>query len=112
MVSGYEDLIPTLNLPDTNDRHVLAAAIHGGASVIVIANIRHSPAEALAPYKIVAQEPDSFVLGLLEAATAALAVDRARLLRPAMNAAEYIASLERAGLSATAAVLRAFADAL
>ena len=71
-----------------------------------------NPAEALAPYKIVAQEPDSFVLGLLEAATAALAVDRARLLRPAMNAAEYIASLERAGLSATAAVLRAFADVL
>jgi hypothetical protein len=116
VVSGYEDLIPTLNLPDANDRHVLAAAIHGGASVIVTANIRHFPAAALAPYKIVAQEPDGFVLGLLEAATdavvAALAADRARLLHPAMSAAEYIASLERAGLSATAAVLRAFADAL
>jgi hypothetical protein len=27
LVTGYESLIPTLTLPDANDRHVLAAAI-------------------------------------------------------------------------------------
>jgi hypothetical protein len=31
LVSGYEDLIPALSLPDQNDRHVLAAAIASGA---------------------------------------------------------------------------------
>jgi hypothetical protein len=30
-VSGYEHLIDTITLPDPNDRHVLAAAIHGEA---------------------------------------------------------------------------------
>lgn len=29
LVTGYEDLIPALSLPDPDDRHVLAAAIRG-----------------------------------------------------------------------------------
>jgi hypothetical protein len=28
LVTGYEDIIPELQLPDPGDRHVLAAAIH------------------------------------------------------------------------------------
>ena len=35
LVIGYQDLIPSLILPDMNDRHVLAAAICAGADVIV-----------------------------------------------------------------------------
>ncbi len=35
LVTGYESLIPTLSLPDPDDRHVLAAALHGGASSII-----------------------------------------------------------------------------
>ncbi len=31
LVTGYEPLIDALNLPDPNDRHVLAAAIRAGA---------------------------------------------------------------------------------
>jgi hypothetical protein len=27
LVTGYEELIPSLQLPDENDRHVLAAAL-------------------------------------------------------------------------------------
>ena len=116
VVSGYEELIPTLTLPDPEDRHVLAAAIHGGAEIIVTANLRHFPREALEPYKIVAQEPDAFVHSLLEAdpesAVAAFAADRARLRHPAMDPDQYIASLERAGLTMTAAALRTFIETL
>jgi predicted nucleic acid-binding protein len=116
VVSGYEELIPTLTMPDPDDRHVLAAAIHGGAEIIVTANIRDFPADVLAPYKIVAQEPDAFVLGLVEAdpesALGAFAADRARLRNPAMSAREYIAAMEHAGLTATAGVLGAFEDRL
>jgi hypothetical protein len=39
LVRGYEHLIPGLALPDPNDRHVLAAAIRAGASVIVTCNL-------------------------------------------------------------------------
>ena len=35
LVTSYEALIPTLTLPDADDRHALAAAIKGQASVIV-----------------------------------------------------------------------------
>jgi predicted nucleic acid-binding protein len=52
VVSDYEHLIASISLPDADDRHVLAAAIHGGASVIVTANVKDFPTAALAPYRI------------------------------------------------------------
>ena len=116
VVSDYEGLIPQLTLPDPDDRHVLAAAIHGGANIIVTANIKDFPPDALAPYKLIAQEPDDFIRTLLEAdpesAVGAFAADRARLRNPAMTPTEYIANLERAGLTQTATVLRSYLDAL
>jgi hypothetical protein len=36
LVTEYQWMIPSLNLPDPNDRHVLAAAIKAKAAVIVI----------------------------------------------------------------------------
>ena len=42
-VSDYEAIIPSLNLPDQNDRHVLAAAIKSSASVIVTYNLKDFP---------------------------------------------------------------------
>src|SRR5687767_9319707 len=39
LVTGYEELIDGLTLPDPNDRHVLAAAIRSGAQVIVTTNL-------------------------------------------------------------------------
>ena len=116
LVTGYEGLIPSLTLPDPNDGHVLAAAIHGEASMIVTHNLKHFPASALAPHKVAAVHPDDFVLRLIGAdpgnVVAALATDRARLKNPSMSAAEYLTSLERAGLFHTAAALKAFKDAL
>jgi PIN domain len=50
LVSGYEGLIPALQLPDPDDRHVLAAAIRCGASAIVTFNERDFPADELAKY--------------------------------------------------------------
>ena len=58
MIEGYEGLIPTLVLPDEDDRHVLAAAIRAGAQHIITENLRDFPADVLKPYDIEAVSPD------------------------------------------------------
>lgn len=80
-VSGYESLIDGLSLHDPDDRHVLAAAITGGADIILTFNVRHFPASALDPFGIACREPDGFLCELYESdPEAVLAVaDAARL---------------------------------
>ena len=116
LVTGYEDLIPALTLPDPDDRHVLAAAIRSGAAVIVTANLADFPAEALKQYGIAAQHPDEFINHLLDLApgTVCAAVKRQResLRNPPMSAEELLATFERQGLAQTVARLREFIDLL
>jgi hypothetical protein len=52
LIVGYESLIPDLNLPDPNDRHVLAAAIHGEVGSIVTFNLKDFPVPILDAYSI------------------------------------------------------------
>jgi hypothetical protein len=59
MVSGYESLIPSLELPDADDRHVLAAAIRAHAQTIAAFNLRDFPAATLATYDVEAPHPQS-----------------------------------------------------
>ena len=48
-VTGHEYLIDQLTLPDPDDRHVLAAAIHAGADLIVTANLTDFPPNTSQP---------------------------------------------------------------
>jgi hypothetical protein len=61
LVIGYEPLIEILDLPDPDDRHVLAAAIKVNAEVIVTRNLRDFPKATLATWGIKAKSPDGFV---------------------------------------------------
>jgi PIN domain len=110
LIGHYEHLIAALDLPDADDRHVLAAAIAGHADAIVTFNLKDFPAHALDKYQIEAIHPDDFVLNQLELrpyeALVAVKKMRARLTRPPQSAAELIATLERSGLPATATHLR------
>ena len=65
-VKGYEELIEVLNLPDENDRHVLASGIKSKSSRIVTFNLRDFPISNLKNYKIKAIHPDDFILELIE----------------------------------------------
>ena len=90
MVSGHEGLIPAMtNHP--KDRHVLATAVHAGCGLIVTANTQDFRTRALAPLRVRAMHPDSFLLGLAEDDPQAVweAVDRKRQLfrRPTVHMA-------------------------
>ena len=61
LVTGYEPLIGTLELPDADDRHVLAAAIRCGAQYIVTDNLADFPAEVLKRFDIEAINADGFL---------------------------------------------------
>ncbi len=63
-VRGYQELIPHLQLPDPDDRHVLAAAIHAQAEVIVTDNLKDFPPAVLAPHGLCAQSPSEFLTEL------------------------------------------------
>ncbi|SPF52473.1 conserved hypothetical protein [Candidatus Sulfopaludibacter sp. SbA4] len=63
-VTGYEPLVSQM-ANEQKDRHVLAAAVSGGASMIVTFNLRHFRKEHLEPWGVVALHPESFLIGLL-----------------------------------------------
>lgn len=110
LVTGYEALIPTLVLPDPNDRHVLAAAIVSGAEVIVTRNLRDFPAEVLDRFAIEAQHPDVFVRQMIDLApfqvAGAIQEQAAQLVRPPVSVNELLAVLKRIGLAETVTELR------
>lgn len=88
IVADYDHLIDALELPDADDRHVLAAAMVAQAAYIVTANLIDFPAEAL-PAGVTAVSPDAFVLMLIQADPDAVATvvdaQAAALRHPAMT---------------------------
>ncbi len=114
VVSGYEDLIDGLQLPDPGDRHVLAAAIRTRASVIVTFNLKHFPEDYLAKYGLEAQHPDEFITHLLDlnqgAICAAAKRHRAALKNLPKTVEEYLETLAKQQLPETVSRLREFAE--
>jgi hypothetical protein len=116
LVTGFEDLIDDLELPDPSDRHVLAAAIRTCADVIATRNLKDFPQKNLDPYGIEAQHPDKFVLHLFALNPGAVVrtaqEHRASLKNPPKSVDEYLETLERQGLTQVAAELRGYARVL
>jgi hypothetical protein len=67
-VSGYEDSVSLVSLPDPNDRHVVAAGIAAGASIILTWNLRHFPAMELHKFGLRRETPDAFLSGVYDKA--------------------------------------------
>lgn len=114
LIVGYERLIPQLSLPDPDDRHVLAAAIHGGADVIVTFNRKDFPEQMLQPHKIETQHPDDFVSGLLELSATpiceAVRRQRSMLKNPPRSVEEFLAILSKLGMLKTVGLLESLSD--
>jgi hypothetical protein len=111
LIEGYEHLIPVLNLPDADDRHVLAAAIHGGAQVILTFNQRHFPPQSLSAYGITARHPDDFLTTLVaqssDVVLDALEEMRARKARPPLTREDLLLKFEKQRLKRFVEALRA-----
>ena len=112
LITGYETLVPTLDLPDPDDRHVLAAAIAGHCDAIVTSNLRHFPNAAVEPFGIEVRHPDEFLCDRLDLAPGAFCEAirkvRGRLKKPPFTVREYLDNLSHQGLAATAVKLERF----
>jgi len=109
-VGDWEPLVAGLDLPDPGDRHVLAAAIAGGAQSIATFNLADFPAERLEPHNIEAVHPDAFLLDQLDLAPAtvlaALRRQASRFRKPPMDLSGLLARLERCGVPGFAEEIR------
>ncbi|HYS40426.1 MAG TPA: PIN domain-containing protein [Pseudonocardiaceae bacterium] len=103
LVENWKPVFEDLNLPDADDRHVLAAAIVGGGQAIVTFNLADFPTGQLAPYHVDAIHPDAFLLDQLDLAPArvlaTLTKQAQRYRNPAMDLSGLLARLERCGVS-------------
>ena len=118
LVTGYEDLIPGLHLPDPSDRHVLAAAIRGRADVIVTMNLKDSSRRC--PQALSESRPSTRMnssctchAGLSPGTVLSAArAHRVSLKNPPKTESEYLDTLERQGLTQTVSVLREYIGAI
>lgn len=116
LVIGFEPLIEGLDLPDENDRHVLAAAIQCGAQHIITENLKDFPPEALEPLDIEAVSADTFLASTFELypseAIAALRKMREVYKNPKMSKSEFLLDLTGYGLVKTASLAKSEIECL
>jgi len=110
VVEDYDHLIDDLDLPDPDDRHVLAAAVAASASLIVTGNLTDFPPAAI-PAGITILSPDDFVVSLIhvdiEAVLTVVDQQAGALSNPPMTSAELLAGLAIVGLRQSVDALRA-----
>ena len=116
LIEDYEDFIESLQLPDLDDRHVLAAAIKGEAQIIVTYNLKDFPNTILNKYGIEAQHPDDFFLNQtdlnLGSFLTAIKTIRFSLKKPPKSPQEYIASFRKHALVKTAEFLESYVNVI
>jgi hypothetical protein len=97
-VSNYEQYIDAIELPDPDDRHVVAAGIAARASLIVTWNIRDFPARELARHGLRKQTPDALLMDLYARASdvvvAGTANARRNLTKSSISAVEFVKMID------------------
>ena len=116
IVEGYEAFADAVELPDPDDRHVLAAAIAGGVDGIVTFNERDFPLDVARRYELDILHPDTFLVHQLSLNPAPVLIAakrcRERLRRPPLTAREYLDTLRKLSLPLTVAELEAYIGVL
>lgn len=111
LVQNYKRLIDHLELPDVDDRHVLAAAIKTNANVIVTNNIKDFPEEYLQSFSLKAKTADDYLTDIIdlnhEQAIAAFKEMVLNKKNPKLDEFEVLNQLRNSGLKDTANYLHA-----
>ncbi|WP_417813479.1 PIN domain-containing protein [Thalassospira alkalitolerans] len=111
-VSGFEVYIPSVDLPDPNDRHIVAAAICTHAQVVVTDNLKDFPEAELGKFGMEAKSTDDFIADTItlheHTAFAALKRMRARFQNPALSTEAIINVAESQGLLNTALLMKQY----
>lgn len=112
LVTGFEPLINAVDLPDKNDRHVVAAAIHTRAEAIITFNLKDFPSDTLEQFNLKAIHPDEFITDLIDLNSSAV-IEAARahrkgLKNPPLNTDSYIDCLLKQQLPQSVSRLRKF----
>jgi len=109
-VTDFDHHIPTIQLPDLDDRHVLACAIQCEAEIIVTTNLKDFPPDELAKFNIIPQHPDDFICDLFkrkkEAAITALNVQLEKLKNPPRTKEELLETFKKQGLPKAAELFK------
>ena len=95
-VAGWEGLVSAMP-NDPKDRHVLAAAIKGRASLIVTFNLKHFPPSALRQFNIDAVHPQDYLLTLWSMSPAVVMAKLAAIARDSRERMEIQDVLFRLG---------------
>jgi len=106
LVNNYKGLISNLELPDEDDRHVLAAAIKTNANLIVTNNIKDFPEKYLQSFSLCAKSADDFLTDIIDL-NHDTALDAFRSLvrnrrNPELDEFQVLDLLRRNGLTDTA----------
>lgn len=109
-VTGHLPLIASLELPDPDDRHVLAAAIRCSAQVIVTENHKDFPSDILDDFDIETLSADDMLANTYDLfrgeGVRSLRRIRQRYGNPPFTASEFLLDLTRCGLPKLAAMAR------
>lgn len=109
-VTKFEKLIPSLELPDPDDRHVLAVAIKVGAQVIVTHNLKDFPSDNLSEWDVEAKTPDDFIADQIHLDKSIVFGEVVRIAdsrkRSVQTVDDVLDQLERSGLVVSVALLK------
>lgn len=112
LVSNYERYIPQIDIPDADDRHVVAAAFACGAQKILTWNLSDFPNKVLKVFGVTAQSPDKYIADLImdnpPSIVAIFKGVREKFKAPPMCVDEFFARLEKNNLILTAKQLERY----
>ncbi|GAA1365203.1 hypothetical protein JOD53_001781 [Brevibacterium luteolum] len=101
LVEGWEPIERAVELPDPDDRHVVAAALRGRADAIITENTKDFPERVLEPLGLEATRLDDFLLDQLDLSPGAICRvvkdQAAAMRRPPVTVETLLAKLSRSG---------------